>query len=99
MINVDGIWYQGEIYHDEDEGPNIGQWANDHINCKWRAKSSGSYEFIEDGKYYPVVQGCTGYDCVKPRTEWEWGDIYKTGKQLVYYFKDGVGLIENKIGD
>lgn len=76
LYNTDGIWYQGDIFHGEGEGDKLGEWRNDHINCKFRAKSQGSYEFIENGKYYPVVRGATKLDRVKTREEWQWGDIY-----------------------
>ena len=76
--NTDGIWYQGEPYHGDGEGKNLGQWENDHINCIFRAKSDGAYEFIEDGKYNVVQRGQTTLDAIKPRDKWEWGDIYKT---------------------
>ena len=76
--NTDGIWYQGGIYHDENEGPRLGQWANDHTNCTFRAKSNGAYEFIENNEYHAVVRGQTTYDTVEPdRSKWTWGDIYK----------------------
>ena len=90
-INTDGIWYLGEPYHGEGEGEGLGQWRNDHVNCLFRSKSSGAYEFIENGKYYAVVRGLTTLDRVKPRSEWEWGDIYK-GSYLAFEFKEGIGL-------
>lgn len=90
-INTDGIWYLGEPYHGEGEGEGLGQWRNDHVNCLFRSKTDGSYEFIEDGKYCPVVRGLTTLDRVKPRSEWEWGDIYK-GSSLAFEFKEGIGL-------
>ena len=74
--NTDGIWYTGDIYHGEGEGEGLGQWSNDHMNCRLRFKSRGCYEFEEDGKYHPVVRGYTGLDQLKPREEWNWGDIY-----------------------
>lgn len=77
-LNTDGIWYQGKIYHDENEGPNLGQWANDHVNCQWRCKSSGCYEFIENGKYTPIMRGQSTLDREKPREQWVWGDIFNT---------------------
>ena len=80
MHNTDGVWYQGDIYHGEGEGKGIGQWENDHINCKYRAKSKGIYEYIEDGKYTVVARGRYELDKIKPREDWEWGDIYYTGK-------------------
>ena len=93
MINVDGIWYRspnGEPYHGEGEGDKIGEWRNDHLDCQIRFKSDGAYEYIEDGVYYPVIRGETLLDRVKPRTEWEWGDIYsKEGATVIQYYFDG----------
>lgn len=75
--NTDGIWYQGDIYHGPGEGKALGQWENDHVNCIFRAKSDGAYEFIENGVYNAVVRGLIAYDAVEPdRTKWKWGDIY-----------------------
>lgn len=88
MRNTDGIWYQGEIYHGEGEGTNLGEWSNDHINCKFRAKSKGTYEYIENGVYTPVARGPRELDKIKPRDNWEWGDIYKTGSIPVFYWDD-----------
>lgn len=90
--NTDGIWYYGDIYHGEGEGDGIGQWSNDYHDCTFRAKSKGAYEFIgykkneTEPKYHAVVRGLTEYDKVKPRKEWTWGDIYKTGKVIGYKF-------------
>lgn len=76
--NTDGIWYQGDIYHGIGEGDKLGDWSNDHVNCKFRAKSNGAYEFIENGKYKAVIRGQTSYDAIEPnRDNWVWGDIYK----------------------
>lgn len=95
--NTDGIWYKGEIYHGPGEGKKLGEWENDHVNCKFRAKSAGAYEFIEDGKYYPVIRGRTNYDLIKPRSEWEWGDIYrKESKPFLFYWKEGEGITNEK---
>lgn len=77
LYNTDGFWYLGEPYHGEGEGSKLGQWRNDHINCKFRAKSAGAYEFIENKIYYPVLRGYTNLDEIKPRQNWEWGDIYQ----------------------
>lgn len=93
--NTDGIWYKGEIYHGPGEGKKLGEWENDHINCKFRAKSAGAYEFIEDGKYYPVIRGRTNLDLIKPRENWEWGDIYKKeARPLMFYWTEGVGITD-----
>lgn len=92
--NTDGIWYAGEIYHGEGEGNDLGQWENDHINCKIRFKSAGAYEFIEDGVYKPVVRGSTKLDRKGiTRDQWKWGDIYHTDAEpIVYRFIEGVGI-------
>ena len=91
--NTDGIWYTGEIYHGEGEGTELGQWSNDHINCKWRAKSAGRYEYIENGVYTPVVRGRTNLDKVKPREFWEWGDVMSEDTQIIeYVFIENIGI-------
>ena len=93
--NTDGIWYQGEVYHDEDEGTDIGQWKTDHTNCKIRYKSKGCYEFIDgNGVYKPVFRGQSTLERVKPREEWEWGDIFK-GDFVSYRFSEGIGLVRD----
>jgi hypothetical protein len=92
--NTDGIWYAGEEYHGEGEGPELGQWGHDHRNCKIRFKSAGAYEFIEDGKYYPVIRGLTLLDKVKDRdTEWQWGDIFNA-PEYGYYFDEDKGVVK-----
>lgn len=92
-LNTDGIWYVGKIYHGEGEGSGLGQWENDHINCKLRYKTRGCYEFIEDGVYHPVVRGKTSYESVVPRDQWVWGDIYKHVKYISYAW-DGNQIIK-----
>lgn len=98
-FNTDGIWYQGEIYHADGEGSGLGQWENDHTNCTFRMKSAGSYEFIEDGKYHPVVRGKTKLDLEKPRSEWKWGDIYQAGELIKYEFTFDKGITEMEDDD
>lgn len=83
--NTDGIWYCGEIYHGEGEGKHLGEWENDHVNCLFRSKSDGAYEFIEDGQYHAVVRGKTNYDLVESREHWQWGDIYRHGLTFIKY--------------
>ena len=100
--NTDGIWYQGPIYHGEGEGPELGQWEHDYINCRFRAKSAGAYEFegtkVKTGefKYKAVMRGLSGKDIIEPdRSKWSWGDIYK---EKVNYFtfneKDGIVYVQ-----
>lgn len=73
LLNTDGIWYNGPIYHGEGEGSGLGEWQNDHKNCTFRMASAGAYEFIENGVYYPVIRGIPN----DTKNDWVWGDIYK----------------------
>ena len=58
----------------------VGQ-VRDYID---RAASAGKYEFVyaDTGKYEARVRGRTAWDNCKPRSEWEWGDIYKDKASL-----------------
>lgn len=98
LWNTDGVWYQGEIFHGEGEGKALGEWENDHVNCRLRIKSAGAYEFIEDGKYYPVLRGYTKLDEALPRTEWEWGDIFqeRADELIQFFWIEGVGLVDKE---
>lgn len=82
-INTDGIWYAGDIYHDDNEGKDLGQWKNDHTNCKLRYKSGGVYEYIENGKYTAVVRRLE-QDKIDP-SEKQWGMIYKENLMQAHY--------------
>lgn len=73
LLNTDGVWYNGPLYHGEGEGSGLGQWQNDHTYCQFRMASAGAYEFIENGVYHPVIRGIPN----DTKTDWEWGDIYK----------------------
>lgn len=98
--NTDGIWYQGDIYHGEGEGPCLGCWENDHVNCWFRSKSNGCYEFMEDGEYHPVVRGLTKLDMVKDRKDWMWGDIY-TASEFIFTYKWDfeLGFVKEEINE
>ena len=103
--NTDGIWYSDihnlGPYHDEEEGIQLGQWKTDHSDCVLRFKSDGVYEYIEDGKYNCVVRGRTHLDDVKPRTEWQWGDIYLNDAKIQKYGfnpTDGFYINDEEIG-
>ena len=92
--NTDGIWYTGGVYHGRGEGPNVGEWENDHINTTIRFKSRGAYEYIENGVYHPVVRGRTRLDDKKPRDTWEWGDIFNYGFIYKYAFNTNTRKVE-----
>lgn len=90
--NTDGIWYSGEIYHGEFEGTELTQWENDHTDCIIRFKSAGSYEYIEDGEYYPIVRGRTRLDKILSREDWDWGDIFQTDV-ITWKFDEEEGIV------
>lgn len=83
LLNTDGIWYQSDLPINIIESGELGGWKHDHKHCKLRVKSSGSYEFIENGIYTPVQRGRTLLDKSKPRELWQWGDIYQEDAKLV----------------
>lgn len=90
--NTDGIWYKGAVYHGEGEGNGLGEWHNDHIKCKFRMRSAGSYEFIENGIYHAVVRGVPNED----KENWRWGDIYeKKAEAKKFYFDEEGGVSIN----
>lgn len=100
--NTDGIWFKCDnpIYIEELEKKTsykLGGFKLDHKNCSIRFKSPGCYEYIEDGEYKPVVRGRTNLDDLKPRSQWEWGDIYKAIPHIFYNSTEEYGIIE--IGD
>ena len=87
--NTDGVWYYGDIYHGEGEGKGLGQWENDHVNCTFRMKSRGSYEFIEDGVYHPGVRGVPD----EKKVNWEWGSIFtREAEPEMYAFNEERGI-------
>lgn len=92
--NTDGIWYarldNGKTVPSEPmrcdlEGTTLGTYANDHVDCRIRWKSKGSYEYIENGVYKPVVRGATRLDQIKDRSEWQWGDIFQDDASILKY--------------
>lgn len=87
--NTDGIWYSDPFkmgdYRNHNYGAGLGQYKTDHHRCRIRFKSVGAYEYIEDGKYTPVVRGVCRYDRIKPRTEWQWGDIFRNDADAVIF--------------
>lgn len=106
-FNTDGIWFQCEnskIMLELEQAKcskELGSMKLDHKDCKMRYKSDGAYEYIENGKYTPVVRGATNLDDYKDRKDWEWGDIYKAVEKRFVMSCDEYGVIleDNKEGD
>lgn len=103
--NTDGVWYAklvdgksvpSEPMHCSLEGDDLGTYANDHIDCKIRWKSAGAYEFVEKGVYKPVVRGSTRLDAIKPRSEWQWGDIFQDTAKVITYKLDGDCIVKKE---
>ena len=103
LYNTDGIWYDSygkdkEPFVNADTGLNLCQWKNDHIDCDLRIQSPGSYEYkelIDGNETVKVVQrGKTKLDDLKPRSAWEWGDIFSTNNAIKYTlgFNEEVGV-------
>lgn len=91
--NIDGIWFQGESTRIKSS--KLGEFNEDHTNCRIRFKSKGCYEYIEDGVYHPVVRGRTRLDETKSRESWQWGDIYQEDAEIIqYYFDYEEGIIK-----
>lgn len=97
LTNTDGIWYQGTMYHDENEGSDFGQWKHDHTNCDILIKSAGAYQYREGGVVHSVVRGETALDLMKERKYWKFGEIlYSTGEGIMYYFNSETYRVERR---
>lgn len=98
LTNTDGIWYyseSGKPYHDANEGHELGQWENDHINCKFLMTSVGSYQYVENGITYTVVRGKCNLDSIEPdRAKWNFGDIRYIKDVVAYTFDEKKGIVE-----
>lgn len=99
LYNTDGLWYEGDIYHNYAEGTALGQWKHDYTNCVLNIKSKGAYQFVgtetKTGKtiFKPVLRGVSTYERIVPRSEWKWNDIYK-GINISYKFDEERGIID-----
>ena len=92
LFNTDGFWYDGPIYHGKGEGKGLGEWHNDHRDCQFRMSGAGSYEFIENGEYNPVVRGIPN----DTKLDWSWGDIYtKKAVPDIFIFDEKKGVMLN----
>ena len=99
LYNTDGLWYEGDIYHNESEGTALGQWKHDYTDCVLNIKSKGAYQFVgTDCKtgnqvFKPVLRGLSTYDLIVPRDQWKWNDIYK-GVSISYKFDEERGIVD-----
>lgn len=95
LSNTDGIWYYSDHgpYHDKDEGNQLGNWENDHINCEFLMTGPGSYQYVENGKCESVVRGLCNLDAVEPdRSKWQFGDILHLENVFTYRFNEEKGV-------
>lgn len=100
LLNTDGIWYQGEQYHDKNEHTNLCGWKHDHQNCRLYIKSSGAYQYIEDGVVHSVVRGFSNLDKIKPdRKTWLWREIDKYPGVFMYKFDKEKGVIKEWVDE
>ena len=96
--NVDGLWFQcndERLITEIDKicSNNIGDFKIDHRKCKIRFKGPKAYEYIENDITHIIYSGKTTLDKIKPREEWQWGDIFKTF-QVTWVLSDEYGIIE-----
>lgn len=95
FYSVDAVWGIGDISWFESSNE-IGECKLDMIVEQFSARSAEAYEYIYKGKYKPKVCGLTTLDKIKPRSQWEWGDIYyQSLYKLTYKFEKGIGITEH----
>ncbi len=99
LYNTDGFWFKKPEQMEIESSYKLGEFKLDHKDCTLRIKSEGVYEYIEDGKYYPVVRGTTKLDRELPREEWKWGDIYREGAKMLVFSYQEDGTIKEKTMD
>lgn len=100
LFNTDGVWYvklnakdepiESQPFVNSVCGKTLGTYDNDHVDCTFRVKSKGCYEYIENGEYKPVIRGV-------PKSitkDWKWGDIY-THSKIKTYVEENNYLKEN----
>lgn len=101
--NTDGVFFIPSAYDTAilpsklaHPDTRLGEFKIDTFCKKIRFKSHGAYEYIDQNDdYKPVVRGRTRLDYIKPRSEWEWGDIYQQDAQIVRFkFMEGLGVLK-----
>ena len=97
LTNTDGIWYYSDKgpYHDKNEGENLCNWQNDHVDCTFLMTSEGRYQYVEDGVCTSVVRGLCNLDAVEPdREKWKFGDILRIKDMFTYKFDEVKGVVK-----
>ena len=85
MQKPDGV----ELYHDDDEGSKLGNWRYDYSDVTFRSKSDRAYEFKDKtGKVTVRMSGKSALDSIKPRDQWDWGDIFLTTPRMFKFNYD-----------
>lgn len=99
-VNTDGIWYRDKlngdrIYHDSNEGVDIGQWKTDYKNVSFLAYSDGQYCFREaNGTFNVRARGSYSYEKIKAREHWNEEDFDKAmGTQIIIEWDPEEGFI------
>ena len=71
----------------------LGQWENDHVNCRFLMTGPGSYQYVENGKCESIVRGLCNLDAAEPnREKWNFGDILKLKQVFTYKFNEEKGV-------
>ena len=96
LSNTDGIWYSGPIYHTKQEGLELGQYKNDHINCKLLVRSKGAYQYLtRDNVCHSVVRGTSNLDILHEREDWKFGEIMNQDLSVEKYkFSKNDGIVK-----
>lgn len=97
-VNTDGIYYkdntnQNRLYHDDNEGIELGQWKHDYVDFTFYAHSDGQYYLEKDGKYKIKARGFYSYERNKPREQWDRTDfLLAVNTVTIIEFIEGYGF-------
>lgn len=103
-VNTDGIFYRdtkgkNRLYHDADEGTNLGQWRTDILDATFLAYSDGQYWFKVDGKLNVRARGYYSYEKIKAREDWDEHDFdLAMGTQILLTWDEEQGFLVFKGG-
>lgn len=93
MFKTDSIKFIYQGYYLPKEivvGSLLGQWKLEFQDYHFRMKGIGSYEYLDPitNQYTAKVQGKTTLDLLKPREEWQWGDIYQANEVISWILNE-----------